>query len=431
VTQKPFLIALVGLGTVGAGVVKLLDSHAGLIAARAGRAIEIAAVAARDRSKARGIDLNRFTWSDDPLALVRDDTIDAIVELVGGAEGFANTLVRAALAAGKPVVTANKALLALHGFELAKLAEENNAPLLFEAAVAGGIPIIKTLREGLAGNEVRSVYGILNGTCNYILTEMRETGKDFAEVLRTAQILGYAEADPAFDIDGIDAAHKLCILSALAFGHRPDFASMQITGISGISARDITFADELGYRIKLLGIARRIDGRIMQRVEPCLVPTSSPMGAVEGVFNAVFTDSDFADRSLSIGRGAGEKPTASAVASDLIDLTRGHALPVFGMPAGRLAKAAWVDEGSLVSDYYMHMTVLDKPGVLADISAILRDHAISIESLLQRGRDPGNPVSIVMTTHPTKARNMREAVKALEGLATLVKSPCVLRIETF
>jgi homoserine dehydrogenase len=311
------------------------------------------------------------------------------------------------------------------------MAEKTGAPLLYEAAVAGAIPIIKTLREGLAANENRAVYGILNGTCNYILSEMRETKQDFADVLKAAQKLGYAESDPTFDIEGIDTAHKLCLLSALAFGHRPDFRQIDITGITNVSASDIEFAGELGYRIKLLGIAKRIGGRITQRVEPCLVPAESAMGAVEGVFNAVYIDSDFADRSLSMGRGAGEKPTASAIVADLIDLAWGWPQPVFGMASDTLAKAVKVAPGSLESDYYMHLTAIDRSGVLADISAILRDHKVSVESVLQRGRDPGKPVSIVMTTHPVKDTDMSAAVKSLAKLKCMTEPPCVMRIESF
>ncbi len=430
-TVAPLRIGLVGLGTVGTGVVKILENHGALIAARTGRAIEIAAVSARDRTKQRGADLTQYRWVDDPLSMVHDKNIDVIVELAGGSKGLAADLVRNALKAGKPVVTANKALLAQHGFELAQMAEASKTCLLYEAAVAGGIPIIKALREGLAGNTIRALYGILNGTSNYILTEMQEKGQDFADVLKAAQALGYAEADPSFDVDGIDAAHKLCLLSALAFGHRPDFGHLPVTGITHVSAKDIAFAGELGYRIKLLGIARKIDGRIMQRVEPCLVPADTEIAGVEGVFNAVFAETDFADDSLFIGRGAGEGPAASAVVADLVDLARGHSLPVFGIPADRLAIPEWIDDGALVSEYYARMVVLDKPGVLAEISAILRDHMISVESLLQRGRDPGNPVSIVMTTHPARQADMTGAALALGALKALAEKPCILRIETF
>lgn len=430
-TAKPMRIGIAGLGTVGTGVIRLLQEHAALITQRAGRSIEIKTVSARSKNKDRSVDMSQYQWTDDPLTMVHDPEIDAVVELIGGSKGVAESLVRAALQQGKPVVTANKALLAHKGYELARLAEEKDAALLYEAAVAGGIPIIKTLREGLGGNEIRAVYGILNGTSNYILTEMRETGRDFAEVLASAQSMGYAEADPSFDIDGIDAGHKLCLLSALSFGHRPDFEKLRISGIRHISARDIQFAGELGYRIKLLGIAKRVGGMISQHVEPCLVPAESMMGAVEGVFNAVFIDSDYADRGLSFGRGAGEKPTASAVVADLIDLAWDWKLPAFGVPASSLKPLDLLDDGEMVSEYYMHMTVLDKPGVLADISAILRDHAVSVESLLQRGRDPGKPVSIVMTVHPTRRRNMEAASEELEALECLVCPPCMLRIESF
>ena len=428
---NPLRIAIVGLGTVGSGVVRILQRHAALIEARAGRPVEIAAVSARSKDKDRGLDLTRCRWVDDPLLLVHDQSVDAIVELAGGSEGLPADLVAASLKAGKSVITANKALLARKGYELAVMAEESGAQLLYEAAVAGGIPIIKTLREGLAANEIAGLYGILNGTCNYILTEMRETGRDFAEVLAAAQRLGYAEADPSFDVDGVDAAHKLCLLSALAFGHRPEFGRLDVTGIRKISARDIAFAEELGFRIKLLGIAQRVEGRILQRVEPCLVPKDSAIGTVEGVFNAILAETDFADDSFSVGRGAGEGPAASAVVADIVDLARGQDLPVFGLPAARLEPPPLMDAGNLVSEYYMRMVVLDRPGVLADISAILRDRSISVESLLQRGRDPGNPVSIVMTTHPARQSDMAAAAGSLAALPSMAEPPCILRIETF
>jgi homoserine dehydrogenase len=431
ITTEPLRIAIVGLGTVGTGVVRLLQDHADLVAQRAGRAIEIAAVCARNKKKKRDVSLARYRWVDDPLTLVHDESIGGIVELIGGAEGLAGDLVRQSLKAGKPIVTANKALMAHHGYELARLAEKSGAHLLYEAAVAGGIPVIKTLREGLAANENRAVYGILNGTCNYILSTMRETGQGFADVLKTAQKLGYAESDPAFDIEGIDAAHKLCLLSALAFGHRPAFHQVSVTGIARIGAKDIEYAGELGFRVKLLGIARRVNGHITQKVEPCLVPSDSTMGAVEGVFNAVYIDSDFADRSLSMGRGAGERPTASAVVADLIDLAWGWPQPVFGMACDKLEKPVKMPPGTMESAYYMRMTAIDKPGVLADCAAILRDHGISVESVLQRGRDPGKPISIVMITHPAKDTAMAGAARTLAKLKCMAEAPCVLRIESF
>src|SRR5208283_1508289 len=301
---RPLSVGVAGLGTVGGGVLKLLRDNAEIVTARAGRPIAVVAVSARDRSKDRGVPLGGLRWYDDPVALVGDAGVDVVVELIGGADGPARTLVEAAIAAGKPVVTANKAMLAVHGAALAAAAEAKGVPLAFEAAVAGGIPVIKALREGLAGNRISRIAGILNGTCNYILTQMRERGREFADVLADAQKLGYAEADPSFDIDGIDAAHKLAILAALAFGRPVAFDAVHVEGIRGVSALDIGFARELGYRIKLLGLAR---------VHPCMVPETAPIARVDGVFNAVVTEGDFVGRVMLEGRGAGAGPTASAV----------------------------------------------------------------------------------------------------------------------
>ncbi len=426
---SPLRIAIAGLGTVGAGVVKILQAHGDDIARRAGRPIVITAVHARDSKKDRGVDLSSYEWVDKPNALI--GKADVIVELMGGDEGAAKDLIEGALLDGKHVVTANKALLAKHGLTLASLAEKNNASLNFEASVAGGIPIIKALREGFAGNKIAGIYGILNGTCNYILTEMRETGRDFSDVLKEAQEKGYAEADPTFDVDGIDAAHKLTILTSLAFGVKPDFAAIDITGIRKITARDIEFAKELGCRIKLLGIARDIGGRIAQSLEPCLVPINSPMGTVEGVFNAVFVEGDFVDRAMLEGRGAGQGPTASAVMADLIDLARGYHMPAFGLSVAELKTAQWAGAKDIVSGQYIHLTVTDQPGVIADVSAALRDFGISIESMIQRGRDPGQPVSVVITTHECSREAIRGAAAKIAGLPSVSAAPTILRIERF
>src|ERR1700760_2799097 len=309
---RPLSVAVAGLGTVGAGVLKLLRDNADVVTAHAGRPIAVTAVSARDRTRDRGVSLSGLRWYDDPVALAADPAIDVVVEVIGGSDGPARELVQAALTAGKPVVTANKAMLAVHGAALARQAEERGVPLAFEAAVAGGIPVIKALREGLAANRVLRIAGILNGTCNYILTQMRERGREFAEVLADAQKLGYAEADPSFDIDGVDAAHKLAILAALAFGRPVAFDAVHVEGIRNVSAVDIAFAGELNYRIKLLGIARRSDGGIEARVHPCMVPASAPIARVDGVFNAVVAEGDFVGRVMLEGRGAGAGPTASA-----------------------------------------------------------------------------------------------------------------------
>ncbi len=425
----PLRLGIAGLGTVGTGVVKLVQRGADLLAARAGRPVEIRAISARERNKDRGVDLSRYAWEEDPVALAGRADIDVVIELIGGAEGPAADLVQKALKAGKHVVTANKALMAQSGFFLAELAESQGVSLSYEASVAGGIPVIKTLREGFAGNEIRAVYGILNGTCNYILTAMRETGQGFETILREAQAKGYAEADPRFDVDGIDAAHKLCILTSLAFGVRPDFRAMSIQGIRHINATDIAFAEDLGYRIKLLGIAERTKEGLMQILEPCLVPISSPMGGIEDVYNAVYIEGDFVQAQLLTGRGAGEGPTASAVMSDVMDIARGVRLPTFGVPAEKLEQAQWLAVGETVSRFYIRLMVLDRPGVIAEVSAILKELDISIEGLLQRGRDPGQPVPIVLTTHETRQAVLREACRLFGALSSVVDVPCLIRIE--
>lgn len=424
---EPFRIAIAGLGTVGAGVVEIVQRHGDLLEARAGRRIEIVSVSARDASKDRGVDLSAYDWKENPQDSL--ENIDAVVEVIGGSDGPAYDLVKAALAKGISVVTANKALLALHGLELAQLAEKNGAVLAYEAAVAGCVPIIKGLREGLAANKMSAVYGILNGTCNYILTKMREEGGDFESVLKEAQEKGYAEADPSFDVDGIDAAHKLCILTAIAFGVQPDFDALHVRGIREISGTDINFASEFGYRIKLLGIAHDYDGKVSQSVEPCLVPVESPLGTIEDVYNAVFVEGDFVETPLFTGRGAGKGPTASAVVADIIDLARGHKIPAFGIPAASLKPYQDMDIGQTVHSWYIRLNVLDQPGVIADVSAILRDHRISIESLIQHGRDPEQPVAVVLTTHDARRSSIMEACKEIADLPSVQEKPCVMRIE--
>ena len=426
---RPLSIGIAGLGTVGGGVVTMLRQNADLIAARAGRPIAVTAVSARDRNRDRGVPLTGLRWYEDPVALASDPGVDVVVEVIGGSEGPARALVEAAIAAGKPVVTANKALLAVHGAAIAAAAEKANVALAFEAAVAGGIPVIKALREGLAGNRITRVAGILNGTCNYILTVMRERGREFAEVLADAQKLGYAEADPAFDVDGIDAAHKLAILAALAFGRPVDFGAVYVEGIRRISALDIAFAGELGYRIKLLGLARQTDAGIETRVHPCMVPHTAPIARVDGVFNAVVAEGDFVGRVMLEGRGAGAGPTASAVVADLIDLARGRATPVWGAASGALTAAPSVPMEAHVGAYYLRLMVVDRPGVIADVSAVLRDAGISLESMLQRGRSPGEAVPVVLTTHETSEAAMRGAIQRIGALGAVLEPPALIRIE--
>lgn len=425
----PLSVGVAGLGTVGGGVLKMLRQNADLIAARAGRPIAVTAVSARDRSKDRGFPVAGLRWYEDPVALASDPGVDVVVELIGGSEGPARALAEAAIMAGKPVVTANKALLAVHGAALAHAAEERGVPLAFEAAVAGGIPVIKAVREGLAGNRITSVAGILNGTCNYILTQMRERGREFAEVLADAQKLGYAEADPSFDIDGVDAAHKLAILAALAFGRPVAFEAVHVEGIRRISAVDIAFANELGYRIKLLGLARATDAGISTRVHPCMVPASAPIARVDGVFNAVVAEGDFVGRVMLEGRGAGEGPTASAVVADLIDIARNRVTPVWGAAGAELSSAPSVSMSAHFGCYYLRLMVVDRPGVIADVTAILRDMGVSLESMLQRGRSPGEAVPVVLVTHETKESAMREAIQRISALPTVMEEPTLIRIE--
>lgn len=420
-------IAIAGLGTVGAGVVKLLQDNSSGIEARAGRRIEVVAVSARNKNKDRGIDVFSFAWHDDPKELISSDA-DVILELMGGEGGPAEALVSEALKRGKAVVTANKALLAHHGSELAKLSFENKAPLLFEAAIAGGIPIVKMLREGLSANQIDKLYGILNGTCNYILTTMEATGRDFSDVLKEAQAKGYAEAEPSLDVDGWDAAHKLSLLTALAFGVEPDLNAMTVRGIREITAQDIQTADELGYRIKLIGQAYRCDdGSVVQVVEPCLVVKKASLANVHGVLNAVYTYGNHVGPTFIEGRGAGAGPTASAVVADLIDLARGNAIPAFGVATSDLKPLKPRDPQEESGEYYIRLVVLDQPGVIADVAAILRDYHISIESLIQRGRDPGQPVTVALTTHEVQRRFLNGAVSMIGGLKSITEPPLILQ----
>ena len=431
VVKPPFKIAIAGLGTVGSGVLQLLDRQADLLTHRAGRRIVVAAVSARDRRRDRGADLSAVRWYEDAAAMAADPEIDVVVELIGGADGIARQVLDTALSHGKHVVTANKALMAHDGTRLAAQAEREGLILSFEAAVAGGIPIIKGLREGLAGNRLERVYGILNGTSNYILTTMRESAHEFAEVLAEAQKLGYAEADPSFDIDGVDAAHKLAILASVAFGRPVDLAAVYAEGIRHVSRLDIDFAEELGYRIKLLGIARLTGEGLEQRVHPCMVPRATPIAAVEGVYNAVVAEGDFVGRVVLQGRGAGAFPTASAVAADLVDIAAGRHVPTFGLPTENLRELPGVPIERHHGAYYIRLMVVDQPGVIADVAAALRDEQVSMESMIQRGRAPGEAVPVVMTTHITVEAAMRRALARIEALETVLEPPRMIRIEDF
>ena len=426
---EPLRVGIAGLGTVGCGVVDLLQRKHELLARRTGRPIRIVAVSARDPARPRRVALDGLRFHGDARALAEDPEIDVVCELIGGAEGIALELARRTLAAGRHLVTANKAMLAQHGAELARLAEARGVALGFEAAVAGGIPIVKALREGLAANRIRRIYGILNGTSNYILTVMRESGRDFAEVLAEAQALGYAEADPSFDVDGIDAAHKLALLAALAFGGRPRFDAIHVEGIRHVAAADIAYADELGYRIKLLGVARMTEAGLEQRLHPCMVPKDAPIAQVEGVFNGIVVECEDAGVVVLEGRGAGAGPTASAVVADLIDIARGLRLQVLGVPAAVLADHRSAPMSAHRGSYYIRLMVVDRPGVLADIAAVLRDHEVSIEALIQRARNPGQAVPIVLTSHETTEAAMSAALARIGTLAAVLEPPRMIRIE--
>jgi homoserine dehydrogenase len=424
-------IAIAGLGTVGTGLIKLINENADLLKQRSGRGIRITAVCARDQNKDRGIDLSGYQWFSDAAEMAVKADADVFVELIGGTEGVALDATRAALKAGRDTVTANKAMLAFHGKELARLAEDNGCTIGFEAAVAGGIPIIKAMREGLAANRIERVYGILNGTCNYILTTMEETGRDFADVLAEAQAEGYAEADPAFDIGGIDAAHKLSLLASLAFGTEVDFDAVSIEGIERIGSEDIAFASEFGYRIKLVGVAQQTSHGIEQRVHPCLVPRSSVIGNVAGVYNAVFVEGDAVGATNFVGRGAGDGPTASAVAADIVDIAKNLRQPVFGVPAKALQPSRPAAMSDHEGPYYLRLQVLDEPGVMAGVTVILGEAGVSIDCIIQRSRAPGEPVPIVILTHETREGEMTKAVERLGAQPSVQEEPRLIRIENF
>ncbi len=427
---EPFKVAIAGLGTVGAGVLKILRDTQTEITARAGRPITVTAISARDRNKDRGVSLDGMTWFDDPVEMAREADVDVVVELIGGSNGPAKASVRAAMTGGRSVVTANKALLAHHGAELAKLAELSGVALAYEAAVAGGIPIIKSLRDGLAANKIDRVVGILNGTCNYILTTMRETGRSFEDVLADAQALGYAEADPTFDVDGIDAAHKLSLLTSIAFGTEIDFDAVHVEGIRKVTAEDIKYAGELGYKIKLLGISRQCEGAVEQRVHPCLVPVGSGIAAVEGVFNAVMVEGDAVGTVVLTGRGAGEGPTASAVVADLIDIAAGRASKTpFGVSAALMQPLKSTPLSSHVGSYYVRLNVEDEPGIFAAIASAFGAENVSMETVMQHGHDNNQPVAVVLTIHETTEEAFSRALHRIKSIPGVLAEPVALRIE--
>ena len=428
---EPLRIAVAGLGTVGAATVALLQEQAALFAARCGRPAQVVAVSSRDRNKDRGFSLQGLRWESEPLALAAAPDIDLLVETIGGSEGIARQLVSAALQQGKHVVTANKALMGTHGAELAALAEKHQRVLAFEAAVAGGIPVIKTLREGLAANELHKVVGILNGTSNFILTLMQNEGSSFAEALAEATRLGYAEADPSFDIDGIDTAQKLAVITALAFGVKPNFAAIHVEGIRHISKTDMHFAAELGYNIKLLGIAQRnADGSIEQRVHPCMLPANSPIG-VDDVYNAIVVEGSAVGRVTLEGRGAGGGPTASSVVADIADIARGYHYAPFNIPASQLPEGRFVSTEALHSAIYLRLTVKDEPGVLADITRLFGAQGVSLRSFLQHPPLDDASVELVITTHVSAESAVMQALQAISQLPCLLGAPRLIRIEDF
>jgi len=438
--MPPLKVGLAGLGTVGTSVVRLIERQREALAASCGRAIEVVAVTARSPGKDRGIDLKRVRWVADPLQLAADPGIDVFVELMGGEGDPAKAAVETALAAGKSVITANKALLARHGVALAALAEQHHVALNFEAAVAGGIPIIKTLREGLVGNKLARIYGILNGTCNYILTRMEQDKLSFADCLKEAQRLGYAEADPTFDVEGHDTAQKLAILASLAFGTKVDAEAIYVEGISSITPADLDAAEELGYRIKLLGVAVATDKGIEQRVHPTMVPRDSAIAQVMGVTNAVTVDADAVHAITLVGPGAGGMATASAVVSDIGDIARGVRTPPFGRATARLATIEKAPMQRHEGGYYIRLLAVDKPGTFATIATRLAEHAISIESIVQRhrgerphgGDDPASaadPVPVILITYATTEDAVRKALAAVEADKVISGSPQVIRIE--
>lgn len=434
--KHPLTIGIAGLGTVGSGLLSLLEAHGARLSQTIGRKIVIGGVCARDRERARTLGIEALPWFDDAIELARAPGIDVFVELIGGDEGVPRAAVEAALKAKKHVVTANKALLAKHGATLAALAEANGVELNFEAAVAGGIPVIKTLREALAANEIQRIYGILNGTCNYILTKMQEDGRPFLSVLGEAQAKGYAEADPAFDIGGFDAAHKLTLLASLAFGTLPALDAVYVEGIQTISAADIEAADELGYRIKLLGVASRTPSGIEARVTPVLVPRNSAIAQVAGVTNCVAIDGDFAGSLMLIGPGAGARATASAVASDILDIAHGGVLPPFLTPVAQLRPHIRADLSRHQGAYYIRLSVVDKPGALASIAKRMGDQGVSLESLVQKKPKSGTaltlgapPAPVILITHPTNERAIRSALAAIEQDGNVSERPQMIRIE--
>lgn len=426
----PLRLGLAGLGTVGIGVVKIVQRHAELIAARAGRPVTITAVSARDRTKNRDADLSAYAWETDPVALANRPDIDVFVEVMGGHDGPAKAATEAAIAAGKDVVTANKALLAHHGQSLAETAEAAGRVIRFEAAVAGGIPVIKALTEGLAANQMRRVMGVMNGTCNYILTRMQNAGLPYETVFEEARQLGYLEADPNLDVGGIDAGHKLSLLAAIAFGTRVSFDKVELEGIGNVSIEDIRMADDMGYHIKLLGVAQMTGRGLEQRMTPCLVPAESPLGQLQGGTNMVVLEGDSVGQIVLRGPGAGEGPTASAVMADVIDIARGIRLSTFGRPATSLVEPV-AAKSATPAPYYLRMTLLDKPGALAKVATCIGEAGISIDQMRQINQ-PGeadDKATVLIVTHKAAPADIAHALTSFPATGVVVGTPVAIRIE--
>ncbi len=424
---SPLRLGIAGLGTVGVGVVRIVQRNADLLTARAGRPVEIVAVSARSKDKDRGVDLSAYAWEDDPVALARRDDIDVFVEVMGGHEGPAKDATEAAIAAGKDVVSANKALLAIHGQALAEAAEEKGHVIRFEAAVAGGIPVVKALTEGLAANEITRVMGVMNGSCNYILTRMEDAGLTYQEVFDEANALGYLEADPELDVGGIDAGHKLALLSSIAFGTQVDFDAVELEGIGSVTIEDIRQAADMGFKIKLLGVAQMTGRGLEQRMSPCLVPDTSPIGQLQGGTNMVVLEGDAVTQVVLRGPGAGEGPTASAVMGDVMDIARGLRVSTFGQPAKTLRKAR-AARAAVPAPYYLRMQLVDKPGALAKVAKALGEAGISIDRMRQYDHsDTTAPVLIV--THKTTRTALDEAITSFSGTGVVVGDPVAIRIE--
>ena len=433
--MKPIKVGLLGIGTVGAGTFTVLKRNQEEIRRRAGREIEIAMVADLDTERAKAIVGSSVVVVKDAQQIVDNPDIDIVIELIGG-YGIARELVMKAIANGKHVVTANKALLATHGTEIFRAAQERGVMVAFEAAVAGGIPIIKALREGLTANRIQWIAGIINGTTNFILSEMRDKGLDFDVVLKEAQRLGYAEADPTFDIEGVDAAHKATIMSAIAFGIPVQFDKAHVEGITNLQASDIRYAEKLGYRIKLLGITKRVAKGIELRVHPTLIPTNRLIANVEGAMNAVLVQGDAVGATLYYGKGAGAEPTASAVIADLVDITRlatadpEHRVPYLAFQPNEMSDTPILPMSEITTSYYLRICVADKLGVMADITRILADSAISIDAMLQKEPADGETqTDIIILTHQTQEKHVDRAIAAIEALSTVVAKVTRIRLE--